>query len=234
MLLASFLGIGTGFLLAAGSRNLFRVAPLSLAVLVAFVLIFPVKLVALRGPHEFQGLSGHVPLSQWVSLPVIFALVVLVMAGLGQALARSFAQFKPLDAYRLDIIGSIAGIALFSALSFLGLPPIAWGATVAVVFVVLLGPRQRWWQWLAIAAIVVMLLFESLSSVDLWSPYYKISTSNVTSTVDGHVYHGFCALREQHPLPDLVLGLHVAQDRALLFLSLPARDQARSLAPASS
>ena len=132
VLLASFLGIGAGFLLADGSRNLFRLAPLSLAVLVAFVLIFPVKLVALRGPHEFQGLSGHAPLSQWVSLPIIFVLVVLVMAGLGQATARTFSQFKPLDAYRLDIIGSVGGIALFSVLSFIGLPPIAWGGVVAV------------------------------------------------------------------------------------------------------
>ena len=90
VLLASFLGIGVGFLRARSSRNLFPLAPATLAVLVAFALIFPVKLVTLRGPHEFEGLSGHYPLSQWVSLPVIFALVVLVMAGLGQALARSF------------------------------------------------------------------------------------------------------------------------------------------------
>lgn len=203
VLLASFLGIGAGFLLTDGSRNLFRLAPLSLAVLVAFVLIFPVKLAALRGPHEFQGLSGHAPLSQWVSLPIIFVLVVLVMAGLGQATARTFAQFKPLDAYRLDIIGSVGGIALFSVLSFIGLPPIAWGGVVAVVFVLLLGIRQRWWQWLAIAAIVAMLLFESLSTVDLWSPYYKITTSHVTSTVDGRVYHGLAVSGNNIPYQTL-------------------------------
>jgi spermine/spermidine synthase len=185
VLLASFLGIGVGFLRARSSPNLFPLAPATLAVLVAFALIFPVKLVTLRGPHEFEGLSGHHPLSQWVSLPVIFALVVLVMAGLGQALARSFAQFKPLDAYRFDIIGSIGGIALFSTLSFVGLPPIAWGAVVVVLFVLLLGIKERWWQWGIIAAVVLMLLAESLSSVDVWSPYYKITT-----TVDGHTYHG--------------------------------------------
>lgn len=122
VLLASFLGVGAGFLLAGSSRNLFRLAPASLAVLVAFVLIFPVKLVTLRGPNEFEGLLGHHPLSQWVSLPVIFVLVVAVMAGLGQATARTFAQFKPLDAYRFDIFGSVVGIALFSAFSFVGLP----------------------------------------------------------------------------------------------------------------
>jgi SAM-dependent methyltransferase len=175
VLLASFLGIGSGFLLARVSFDLFRWTPLSLAALVGFVLAFPVKLVALRGPKEFQGLAGHGPLSQWVSLPVIFVLVTLVMAGLGQGLALTFAQFKPLDAYRYDIVGSIGGIVLFSVLSFVGLPPIAWGAVVAVGFLLLLGLHQRWWQWLSIAAVVVMLLLESLSAHDTWSPYYKIT-----------------------------------------------------------
>ena len=203
VLMASFLGIGVGFLLAGSSRNLFRLAPATLAVLVAFALIFPVKLVTLRGPNEFEGLSGHHPVSQWVSLPVIFALVVLVMAGLGQALARTFAQFKPLDAYRFDIIGSIVGIALFSALSFVGLPPIAWGAVVAALFVLLLGVRERWWQWVIIAAVVLMLLGESLSSVDVWSPYYKITTTNITTTVDGHGYHGLSVSANNIPYQTL-------------------------------
>ncbi len=175
VLLASFLGIGVGFLRAGSTRSLFGLAPLTLAALVAFALLFPVKLVTLQGPHEFEGISGHHPLSQWVSLPVIFVLVVLVMAGLGQATARTFANFEPLDAYRLDIVGSIVGIILFSALSFIGLPPIAWGAVVAVMFVLLLGVRQRWWQWAAVGAVVLMLLLESFSAVDIWSPYYKIT-----------------------------------------------------------
>ncbi len=203
VLLASFLGIGAGFLLAGSSRNLFRLAPMSLAVLIAFVLIFPVKLVTLRGPHEFEGLAGHGPVSQWVSLPVIFVLVVVVMAGLGQATAQTFAQFKPLDAYRFDIFGSVAGIILFSVLSFIGLPPIAWGAVVATLFVLLLGISQRWLQWAAITAIVVMLLFESLSSVDVWSPYYKITTNHETSTVDGHKYHGLAVSANNIPYQTL-------------------------------
>ena len=64
---------------------------------------------------------------------------------------------------------------MFSALSFIGLPPIAWGAVVAVMFVLLLGVRQRWWQWAAMGAVVLMLLLESFSAVDIWSPYYKIT-----------------------------------------------------------
>ena len=199
VLLASFVGIGVGFLLASSPRDLFRFTPAALAVLVAFVLIFPVKLVTLRGPHDFQGLSGHSPLPQGASLPVIFVLVALVMAGLGQAMARTFAQFRPLDAYRFDIIGSIGGILLFSVLSFVGLPPIAWGAVAAAGFVLLLGVRQRWWQWVALAAVLLMLLLESLSTVDIWSPYYKITTSKVTTSAPGGRYHGLAVSANNIP-----------------------------------
>ena len=54
-------------------------------------------------------------------------LVVAVMAGLGQGVARIFTKFRPLSAYRLDIAGSIDGILLFSLLSFLNQPPATWG-----------------------------------------------------------------------------------------------------------
>ena len=37
-------------------------------------------------------------------------------------------------------------------------------------------------------AILLMLLFESLSSGNIWSPYYKITISHTTTTVDGHHY----------------------------------------------
>lgn len=173
-LLATFLGMGVGFLLAGSRVDLFRLAPAALAALVAFVLAFPVKLVALRGPHEFEGLAGHHPLPEWVDLVVVFALSALVMAGVGQAMARAFAWARPLDAYRLDVAGSLGGILLFSLLSLLGMPPIAWGAVVAAAFVVLLG-RRSWVPWLGVAAVVALLLGESLSAVDIWSPYYKIT-----------------------------------------------------------
>lgn len=175
VLLATFLGIGVGFLLARWGRDLLGLVPVALAVLVLFVLAFPVKLVALHGPHVFQGAGGRAPLSQWVSLPVIFVLVALIMAGLGQGLAVTFARFRSLDAYRFDIVGSIFGIVAFSVLSLIGLPPVAWGSVVAVTLAVLLAPRPRFWQWLGIVVVVVVLAVESVSAFDTWSPYYKIT-----------------------------------------------------------
>ncbi|HEX5266169.1 MAG TPA: hypothetical protein VFW24_05305 [Acidimicrobiales bacterium] len=175
VLLASFLGIGVGFLLARSRHDLFRLVPVSLVVLVGFVLGFEVRLVGLAGPHKFQSVGGRAPLPQWVSLPVIFVLVALVMAGLGQGLAVTFSRFRSLDAYRWDILGSIGGIVAFSLLSLVGLPPVAWAAVVAVLLLALLGRRCRWWQGFGIAVVFAVLAVESFSTYDHWSPYYKIT-----------------------------------------------------------
>jgi len=175
VLLASFLGIGLGFLRAAAARELLPLAPVALAVLVAFVLAFPVEVARLTGDDQLVGLFGLPAIPQVVVLPVIFLLTVAVMAAIGDGVARAFREFLPLDAYRLDVLGSIAGIAAFSALSFLQLPPVAWGLVAAGGFALLLGRRMGRWQRLALAGLVVLLGAQSLVPMLHWSPYYKVT-----------------------------------------------------------
>jgi len=175
VLLASFLGIGIGFLNAKSSRDFVRWAPLALVLLVAFVLAFPVILATLSGPDPYQGLFGSKALPRPVSLAVIFVLSAAVMAGFGQAVARLFVAFEPLKAYRLDVFGSIAGIAVFTLLSFLELPPVAWGVIAAGGLVLVMGRSARWWQYAAAVVVVAMLAIESAAPHQQWSPYYKIS-----------------------------------------------------------
>ena len=59
VLLASFLGIGIGFLNAMSSRDYLRWTPLALLALVAFVLAFPVVLHSSTGPNQFLGKIGR-------------------------------------------------------------------------------------------------------------------------------------------------------------------------------
>ena len=72
------------------------------------------------------------------------------------------------------------------------------------MLIVLLGIRPKWWQWAAIAAVVVMLALESLSSVDIWSPYYKITaiqppgTQGVLSVSANNIPH-----QTLYPIPTL-------------------------------
>jgi hypothetical protein len=182
VLLASFLGIGAGFLRAGSTRSLLVLAPIGLAALVGFVLAFPVALVRLSGRHQLSAGLGLQPLPQWLSLSVIFVLTVVVMFGIAQTVASSFRRFPPLEAYRLDILGSLAGIAVFSLLSFLELPPIAWGIVATLGLVALLRGRVRWWGYGALTIVLVLLAIESLASHQYWSPYYKISTAANTQS----------------------------------------------------
>src|SRR4051794_557180 len=136
VLLASFLGIGIGFLRVHRTPNLLPFTPVALGLLVLFVALFPVNLTNLSG--KVEGAFGMAPLPRWVGLTVIFLLAVAVMACIGHGVARVFVQFEAQEAYRLDILGSTAGIIVFTALAFLQLPPIAWGVIVAVLLTVLL------------------------------------------------------------------------------------------------
>src|ERR1022692_2742106 len=127
VLLGSFLGIGLGFLRARSRVNLFPWAPLALTLLVLFVLVFPVQISHTSGTQLiFFGALKTTGLPTWLTLPIIFLSVAAVMAMIGEGVARTFIEFKPLDAYRLDIVGSIVGIPAFSVLSFLDAKPLAW------------------------------------------------------------------------------------------------------------
>jgi spermidine synthase len=175
ILLASFLGIGLGFLRAGARHDLFRFAPLALAVLIAFVRIFPVQIDRSGTELIFFGALGtQSGLPPWLTLPVLFLGVAGVMMLIGEGVARTFRRFQPLEAYRLDILGSIAGIIAFSILSFLGAPPLAWGLLVAVALALLAEPTSRIWQAPVLAVMVLLLGFESFVPTDSWSPYYKI------------------------------------------------------------
>jgi SAM-dependent methyltransferase len=178
VLLGSFLGIGIGFLRAHARVDLFPFAPVALAFFVGFVLVFPVEIDRSGSDLIYFGFFTTSGLPAWLMLPAVFATVALVMALIAEGVARTFAEFDALEAYRLDISGSICGIVAFSALSFLWAPPVAWGAVVALLFVVLLrGRRLRILQWVAIGGLVLMLGRQSLVAGLSWSPYYKVAVS---------------------------------------------------------
>src|SRR2546421_7093637 len=182
ILLASFLGIGLGFLRANTGHDLFRFAPIALAVLVGFVRLFPVEID--RSGTElifFGALGARTGLPPFVTLPLLFLGVAGVMMLVGEGVARTFRQFPPLDAYRLDILGSLAGIITFSLLGFLEAPPVVWGAVVAAGLFMLIDRRSALWQVPALAIMLTVLGLESVVATNSWSPYYKIRLIPQTS-----------------------------------------------------
>jgi SAM-dependent methyltransferase len=202
VLLGSFLGIGVGFLRSGKAKRLPYYSPVMLGLLVAIIAWKPVTVD--RGGSSsviyFTSLNTTGP-PVWVILPIIFVAVAVVLAGPAELVGRCFAELPRLTAYRFDLIGSLVGIVSFTALSFLGAPPIWWGAIVTLGFLGLLVPQRKTTAAALSAALVLtpmlimlgVLFHESTRPENSWSPYYKVQTKDsefqgvplLTITVNG-------------------------------------------------
>jgi SAM-dependent methyltransferase len=189
VLLGSFLGVGLGFLRAGRTSAPPLYFPVVLAVLVGLVLRYPVTVDRAGSDLIFFTSVQTKGPAPWIVLPVVFLGVTAIMAGPGELVGRCFPLLPRLDAYRLDLIGSLIGIGGFTLLSFLRAPSVAWGSVVAVLVVVLFWGDVLAARWRALAvavpavALVVMLAAESLTTGISWSPYYKVKT--VEGYLDG-------------------------------------------------
>ena len=181
VLLGSFLGVGLGFLRTRPGRRPPMYFPVALVILAALVRVVPVSINRAGGDLiYFTSLSSTGP-PVWVTLPILFVAVAVVMAGPGELVAACFPLLERLDAYRWDLVGSLAGIAGFTALSLLRAPSVVWAIVVAVLSLVLLGPRPPVLTAAALVGLVGALLVETLAPGVSWSPYYKVTTTDATT-----------------------------------------------------
>jgi len=181
VLLGSFLGIGIGFLRASRGRPIYRWTPALLATLVGLTAVFPVEIDRTGDGLIYFGEYAKSGLPAWVVLPLLFIAVAAVMAAIADGTARFFGLFEPLVAYRLDILGAIAGTTAFAVLAFLEVPPIVWGVVAAALMVALIGERDLILAgWITV--FLGVLLWTSFSGSQ-WSPYYRIDTEEAGGTV---------------------------------------------------
>jgi SAM-dependent methyltransferase len=196
VLLASFLGIGLGFLRGARGGDPLRWVPACLAGFLLFTVAFPVQVVP-GGDRLIVGAFEGPALPIWLSLSLVFTGVVLVMTVIAMAVADVFARLEPLDAYRVDIGGSIAGIVAFSVMSFAGAPPFVWGLVVVAVTLAVLRPIRPA-QLVALGLVLAALAPASFVGDTRWSPYYRIRASDAG---DGRVSIAVNGLPHQSIVP---------------------------------
>jgi SAM-dependent methyltransferase len=184
LLMASFLGIGIGILLGKSGRRL-AISPFAWLLFSVVVLVLVAHLdVQVRSSDEvFFGLAeSNSADANFVVLPLVFVLVTAVMATLALPLGPLLKSQPPLQAYALDITGSLSGIAGFTVLSALWTPPAVWFIVVAVLLL-LLGLGQGLGPWSPISGLamlaVVYFAFLQLGSGATWSPYYRVNTYTV-------------------------------------------------------
>jgi Spermine/spermidine synthase domain len=174
ILMASFLGIGLGMLAARRQRFWFPPFPLLVLVLAIVVALNRFDLhinstqVLYYGAPEAQSAGAE----NFIVLPIIFGLVAACFIPLARSFGQLFTLVRPLTAYTFDIIGSLVGIACFSAMAYFSLPPLAWFVILALL-VLLLSSKQTVLQ-AAVVLLASLVIAGQLQRGAYWSPYYKI------------------------------------------------------------
>src|SRR5687767_14799989 len=129
ILLASFLGIGVGCLLAPARVRLFAWFPLLQAIVIAIVYFFRLE-VAVPSSGDIFFSSGtaekQVLVETTLLLPVLFVIVAALFATVAQRMAREMSALPPLRAYTINIAGSLAGVLAFAVMSWRELAPTWW------------------------------------------------------------------------------------------------------------
>jgi SAM-dependent methyltransferase len=204
ILLASFLGIGVGCLLAARRRNLIVWFPLiQFAVIVA---VDRLRLeVAIPSTSTIYFSSGTaeavVPVETTLLLPLLFTAVAALFVTVAHRMGRELTGRPPLRAYVLNLLGSLTGVAAFALVSWLELPPIVWFGVAAAAALPFMFEGRR-----LAAAVNITLLASSLVVVyrmqggSLWSPYYRITVfqDRADTIVEvNHIFHQSMAPVEQ-------------------------------------
>src|SRR3954447_11838700 len=143
ILLASFLGMGLGIL--AARRAKFRFLPFPLLVLALAVVVglnrFELNISSTDVLYFGSGTTGVNRAESFVLLPLIFTFVAAAFIPLAHSLGLLFTKTEPLTAYTFDILGSLAGTAVFFLIGFFSLPPVVWFAALGLL-VLLLSERR--------------------------------------------------------------------------------------------
>jgi spermidine synthase len=199
VLIACFLGFGLGCYLCRKSINLLAfLVPLGFLVLLVKMPFVPVRNVLasipimlgsgsevhIWGVPELPRTMNNVTLMAVGTLAVVplFALVVLLFVPIGQAVGWYLENAtNGIRAYTINVIGSLIGILLYTAVCFFYQPPAIWLLLATLLIVAFLWPlpRQRWTALFVLAACcgIAALPPTGTSSGrpnEYWSPYQKL------------------------------------------------------------
>ena len=190
-LVSCILGLGIGSLVA-GSRTSPARFFFLLAALLALARLYhggnvPIPLAS-EGYFVWNGLSrfatGNV--FQYVAMFLFFFLNTAVFIPVGQILGREFDRLPPIQAYSINVVGSLTGVGTFALFSLTGVPPVWWFVAGTLLILPLLGRSLA--TFAGAALIIALGVVGSREPNTLWSPYYKIVVKDVAygGQVVGH------------------------------------------------
>ncbi len=235
VLLASFLGMSVGCSAAGRGRNYLTWTPLLVVIALAAAHAVEVSNESFTNfvnvgnqasPQQvYFGTEYHSQDLSRYAIPVevlcgfFFIVIALVFLGPGQELGRALKRWpNRVQAYTFNIIGSIAGIVLFAACSWLELSSFWWFLLVALGlgYFYFISPRRRFrsrlfiWGPFAAALLVLVVWLAALTprhgnfqdqheAQQFWSPYYRIDFKKADLSLSVNlIYHQQMVSRKEN------------------------------------
>jgi hypothetical protein len=191
-MMAAFMGLGIGFAIAKRRKDDWRWF-IPLLLLYAPVVVVVSRLTGYRalvmpegGEYVWRAADLPVALSTAVfalTVALFFLYTTLLFVPLGQLTARFMQGLPPLRAYMVNVLGSLAGIWAFVALSYLQCPPWVW---FGVGLLVILWFLRHSWRTAALnlaASAIIVAVLALTQGQTIWSPYYRVDVTPLR--VDG-------------------------------------------------
>ena len=186
-LLSCFLGLGIGYSFSkVRLYSLNWTFPL-VALQVSFMYILkdtPVTLFFQNPISEIWNIGQSIAVGSihviliYFFISVIFLFNAVAFIPLGHLVARLMLNTDPLKAYSYDLLGAIAGICLFTILSFLWTGPTIWlviSFSILIFFQFNLKLNIKFSCITFVILILSLNIFNDTSKMDLHSPYQNVS-----------------------------------------------------------
>ena len=181
LLMASFVGAGIGIVVGRSGK-----LP---GAAFGFLLLASVLVVARAGLDLKPAAEDEIfftiepaGLGTWLVIPLLVLLAMLVMAAAALPLGPLLRALPPLQAYAIDVAGSLAGTGLFFLLSWLWQPPAVWFLVLAALrLLVALPAKKIGWilEAVALAGAVALAWTPDRRGLEkaeeTWSPYYRVT-----------------------------------------------------------
>ena len=193
-LLSCFLGLGIGY--TRGTKN-----PLITPIVLPLVSIQLILLSELRNPlysivrnpiNEQLGFgiaqseTIYGSLFNFLFISLVFSYNALCFIPLGQLVSRLMAKENKLVAYGWNLLGSLAGISIFTIVSFLWLPPISWFIIFSIGILAFLINDKKSLN-VSIFSLIVILVFSSIprsvNELVIYSPYQKLTLQTLNTGI---------------------------------------------------
>lgn len=192
-LLACFMGLGLGYALASRDRiSLLIVLPLlagqiSFMSWVRYGLGVNLEIIPFREQLTMGIKSSNLPQSVFLYalLALIFLMTALTFMPIGQLCGRLMERRSKLRAYGLNLLGSLLGVVLMLAASYLWTPPLVWFA-LCFIGILLFTLRTSTSLMAGICSIVVCIIVLAWPvdsfTTRVYSPYQLLEISHNQAT----------------------------------------------------